>query len=42
MRDITARLAAVRGTVPDVIDDIGHFLYYYPDTVAGYIRAQVT
>jgi pimeloyl-ACP methyl ester carboxylesterase len=42
MRDITTRLAAVRGTVPDVIDDIGHFLYYYPDTVADYIRAQIT
>ncbi len=31
------------GTAPDVIDDIGHFLYYYPDTVAGYtLRAEVT
>jgi pimeloyl-ACP methyl ester carboxylesterase len=42
MRDITMRLAVVRGMVPDVIDDIGHFLYYYPDTVADYIRAQVS
>jgi pimeloyl-ACP methyl ester carboxylesterase len=42
MRQISTRLAEVRGTVPDVIDDIGHFLYYYPETVAGYIRAQVS
>ena len=40
MRDISTRLAAVRDTVPDVIDGIGHFLYYFPDTVAAYIRAQ--
>ncbi len=42
MRDISTRLAAVRGTVPDVLDDLGHFAYYYPDTVAAYVRAQIS
>ncbi len=42
MRDISIRLAAVRGTVPDVIDETEHFLYYYPETVAAYIRAQLS
>jgi pimeloyl-ACP methyl ester carboxylesterase len=39
-RDIAARLAAVRNAIPDVLNGVGHFLYYYPDVAAAYIRAQ--
>ena len=42
MRAISTHLAAVRGTMPDVIDDTEHFLYYYPGIVAAYIRAQLS
>jgi pimeloyl-ACP methyl ester carboxylesterase len=39
-RDIAAHLAAVRNTTPDVLDGVGHFLYYYPDVAAAYVHAQ--
>jgi pimeloyl-ACP methyl ester carboxylesterase len=39
-REIAAHLAAVRNTAPDVLDGVGHFLYYYPDAAAAYVRAQ--
>lgn len=39
-RDIAARLAAARNTIPDVLNGVGHFLYYYPDVAAEYVRAQ--
>ncbi len=39
-RDIAAHLAAVRETTPDVLSGVGHFLYYYPDVAAAYIRTQ--
>jgi pimeloyl-ACP methyl ester carboxylesterase len=37
-RDIAARLAAVRGGVPEVVDGVGHAIYLHPDSVAEYIR----
>ena len=39
-RDIAEHLAAVRKTVPDVLNGVGHFLYYHPEVVAAYVRAQ--
>jgi pimeloyl-ACP methyl ester carboxylesterase len=39
-RDIAAHLAAVRNIVPDVLNGVGHFLYYHPEVAAAYIRAQ--
>jgi hypothetical protein len=30
----------VRGDVPDVIDGVGHVLYFHPDEAAAYIRAR--
>jgi pimeloyl-ACP methyl ester carboxylesterase len=39
-REIAAHLAAVRNTAPDVLNSVGHFLYYYPDAAAAYVRAQ--
>jgi pimeloyl-ACP methyl ester carboxylesterase len=39
-RDIAGHLAAVRGTTPDVLEGVDHFLYYHPDAVASYVRAQ--
>jgi pimeloyl-ACP methyl ester carboxylesterase len=39
-RDIADHLAAIRGTTPDVLEGVGHFLYYHPDAVASYVRAQ--
>jgi len=39
-RDIAEHLAAARKTVPDVLNGVGHFLYYHPEVVAAYVRAQ--
>jgi len=39
-RDIAEHLAAVRNTVPDVLNGVGHFLYYHAEVVAAYVRAQ--
>jgi pimeloyl-ACP methyl ester carboxylesterase len=39
-RDIVVHLAAVRNAAPDVLEGVGHVLYYHPDVVASYIRAQ--
>jgi pimeloyl-ACP methyl ester carboxylesterase len=39
-REIVEHLAAVRGDVPDVIDGVGHVLYFHPDEAAAYIRAR--
>jgi len=39
-RDIAVHLAAVRNATPDVLDGVGHFLYYHPDVAAAYVRAQ--
>ncbi len=39
-RDIAVHLAAVRNAGPDVLEGVGHFLYYHPDVVASYVRAQ--
>jgi pimeloyl-ACP methyl ester carboxylesterase len=36
-RDLTARLAAVRGGLPDVIDGAGHAVYLRPDAAATYL-----
>jgi hypothetical protein len=38
--DITAHLAAVRGTTPDAIEGVGHSIHYQPDMAAAYIRSQ--
>jgi pimeloyl-ACP methyl ester carboxylesterase len=35
--DIATRLAAVRGTAPDVIEDVGHALYVHPVVAAAYV-----
>jgi pimeloyl-ACP methyl ester carboxylesterase len=37
-RDIAARLASVRGGVPEVIDGVGHAIYLHPDAAAAHIR----
>jgi pimeloyl-ACP methyl ester carboxylesterase len=39
-RDIAVHLAAVRNAEPDVLEGVGHFLYYHPGVVASYVRAQ--
>jgi hypothetical protein len=39
-REIVEHLAAVRGGVPDVIEGVGHVLYFYPDEAAAYIGAR--
>ena len=39
-RDIVVHLAAVRNAAPDVLEGVAHFLYYHPDVVASYVRAQ--
>lgn len=39
-RDIAEHLAAVRSTVPDVLNGVGHFLYYHSELVVAYVRAQ--
>jgi pimeloyl-ACP methyl ester carboxylesterase len=39
-REVAAHLAAVRDTTPDVLNGVGHFLYYHPDVAAAYVRAQ--
>jgi len=40
-RDIAVHLAAVRGDIPDVIDGVGHALYFHPDPAAAYLRARI-
>jgi pimeloyl-ACP methyl ester carboxylesterase len=37
-REITTRLAAVRGDVPDVIEGVGHAIYLHPDAAAAYLQ----
>ncbi len=39
-RDIALHLAATRGDAPDVLEDLGHFLYLHPDVVAAYVEAR--
>ena len=39
-RDIATRLAAVRGDAPDVIERVGHALYFHPEAAAEYIRGR--
>jgi pimeloyl-ACP methyl ester carboxylesterase len=39
-REIGLHLASVRSTTPDVLEGVGHFLYYHPDVVASYVRAR--
>lgn len=39
-RDIAAHLAALRNTAPDVLNGVGHFLYYHAAVAAAYVRAQ--
>jgi pimeloyl-ACP methyl ester carboxylesterase len=41
-RDIATRLAAIRGTEPDVIEGVGHALYLDPGRAAAYIRTWAT
>lgn len=36
-RDIATHLAAVRGGLPDVIESVGHVIYFHPDAAAAYI-----
>lgn len=36
-QDIATRLAAVRGDAPDVIEGVGHGLYFHPEAAAAYI-----
>jgi pimeloyl-ACP methyl ester carboxylesterase len=40
-RSIAEHLAAVRNTTPEVLDGVGHFLYYHPEAAAAYVRAQM-
>lgn len=40
-RDVTRHLAAIRGTIADVIDGVGHALYLHPDAAATYLRDHV-
>jgi hypothetical protein len=40
-RSIAEHLAAVRNTTPEVLEDVGHFLYYHPEEAAAYVRAQM-
>jgi pimeloyl-ACP methyl ester carboxylesterase len=40
-RDIATHLADVRGADPDVIDGVGHVIYYHPDDAATFIRGQL-
>lgn len=37
-RDITTHLASVRGADPQILDGVGHALYYHPDAAAAFIR----
>lgn len=37
-REIVVRLAAMRGTIPDVLKGMGHMLYFHPDEAAAYIH----
>ena len=39
-QDIATRLAAVRGDAPDVIERVGHGLYFQPEAAAEYIRGR--
>jgi len=39
-RLIATHLAAVRGGVPDVIEGVGHAIYFHPDAAAAYILGQ--
>ena len=39
-REISTHLAALRGATPDVIQGVGHSIYYYPDAAAAYITGQ--
>lgn len=36
-REITTRLAAIRGDVPDRIEEVGHSAYYSPNAIVSYI-----
>jgi hypothetical protein len=36
-REITTRLAAIRGDVPDRIEKVGHSAYYNAEAIASYI-----
>jgi pimeloyl-ACP methyl ester carboxylesterase len=38
-RDITAHLSAVKGTVADRIEGVGHAIYFHPASAAAYIQA---
>jgi pimeloyl-ACP methyl ester carboxylesterase len=40
-RSTAEHLAAVRNTTPEVLEDVGHFLYYHPEEAAAYVRAQM-
>ena len=37
---IALHLAATRGDAPDVLENLGHFLYLHPDVVAAYVEAR--
>jgi pimeloyl-ACP methyl ester carboxylesterase len=39
-REIVEHLAAVRGDVPDAIEDVGHALYFHPEEAATYINTR--
>jgi pimeloyl-ACP methyl ester carboxylesterase len=36
-RDITSRFAALRGSVADRVESVGHSLYFHPERAASYI-----
>jgi len=38
-RDITAHLSAVKGTVADRVEGVGHAIYFHPASAAAYIQA---
>jgi hypothetical protein len=38
--EISRFLATLRGSTPDVIEGVGHSIYYHPDAAARYIRSQ--
>ena len=39
LREVTARLAALRGTSPEVVEGVGHAIHLEPDVAARYIEA---
>jgi hypothetical protein len=38
-KDITTHLSAVKGTVADRVERVGHAIYFHPARAAAYIQA---